>query len=78
MIYHRRVNPKISLFFSYFIEFILGLNVIHSDEADLHESPKVFDKSVIKLMGFYPDDDDIYYFFYNHGIFVYEDRIEDP
>lgn len=74
IIYHCKWNPKISLFFSSSIHFILELNCIHSDEVDLHEAPKVFDKVSIKLIRYYPDDDDIYYLFYSNGKLVYEDR----
>lgn len=70
-------NSKRSLFFSSFIQFILELNGIHSEEDDLHEAPKAFDKSIIKFMRYYLDEDGVYYFFDNHGRYVDEDRIEE-
>lgn len=57
IIYHCKWNPNRSLLFSSSIHFILELNCIHSDEVDLHEAPKVFDKVSIKLIRYYPDDD---------------------
>lgn len=56
----------------------MELNGIHYDEANLHEALKVFDKSVIKLIRYYPDNDGVYYSFDSHGRYVYEDRIEEP
>lgn len=56
----------------------MELNGIHSDEANLHEALNVFDKSTIKLMRYYPNNDGVYYSFDSHGRYVYEDRIEEP
>lgn len=56
----------------------MELNDNYYDETDLHEAPKSFEKSAIKLMRYYPDNDGVCYLFENHGRYVYEDWIEDP
>lgn len=48
-IYKWRNNPKRSLFYTSFIQYILEFNNIRQDDANLLEAPKVFDSTTIKL-----------------------------
>lgn len=71
-----RTSPKRSLFFSSFIQFILDLNGISSADAALVEAPKLVDSTVIKMMRYFKDEKEVYYYLDNVGRYVYEDMIE--
>lgn len=73
-----RSSLKRSLFFSYFIQFILKLNGIFSTEEDFLEEPNPIDSIVIKLTCYFKDDKHVYYYLDNVGIYVYEDIIKIP
>lgn len=73
-----RSSPKVSLFYSSSIQYIIGLNGTTPSESDLVKSPKPVYGSDINLVRYYKDKDGEYYCFYKDKSLIYEDMIMKP
>lgn len=65
-------NPKCPMFYTSLIQYILELNEVCSNDADLLKGPKIFYNSATKLMEYYKDKDDVYYYTIVYGKVYYD------
>ncbi|KAL5057062.1 hypothetical protein RYX36_028666 [Vicia faba] len=59
---HYKDNLKRPLFFSYFVQQILEVNMIVSKEEDLTRAPKILDYGGVSKMRYYKDSNGDYYY----------------